>query len=125
MEEACMGNIIIGFILAVIVFFAIRSSMKHFRGEGGCCGGGSVPKPKKKKLSGAKVAQKRILIEGMHCENCKNSVESSLNQIDGVVAKVNLKKNVAIVSMSRMIEDEELRRAVEVVDFQVTGIESI
>lgn len=120
-----MGNIIIGMILAVIVCFAVRSSMRHFKGEGGCCGGGSVPKPKKKKLEGTKLAQKRIYIEGMHCENCKNRVESCLNQVEGVVAKVDLKKNIAIVSISRRIEDEELKRVVEGIDFKVTEIETL
>lgn len=120
-----MGNIIIGLMLAVIVFLAVKSSMKHFKGEGGCCGGGSVPKPKKKKLEGTRVAQKKIYIEGMHCENCKNSVESSLNQIEGAAARVDLKKNTAVVSMNRMIADEELKNAVERADFKVTRIERI
>ena len=119
-----MGNVIIGLILVVIVYFAVRSSGRHFRGEGGCCGGG-VPKAKRKKLEGKEVARKRIYIEGMHCENCKNQVENGLNRIEGVVTKVNLRKNCAVVSMSRKVEDEELRKAVEMLDFKVTAIERI
>ena len=48
-----------------------------------------------------------------HCENCKNSVERYLNEIDGVVAKVNLQKKRAVVSMNRIIADEELKKAIE------------
>ena len=59
----------------------------------------------------------------MHCENCKNSVERYLNEIDGVVAKVNLQKKRAVVSMNRIIADEELKKAIEKVDFKVTKIE--
>lgn len=118
-----MGTIIIIIILIVFVFFAVKSSLKHYRGEGGCCGGGSEPKPEKKKLQGEKVAEKIIYIEGMHCENCKNSVEKHLNAIDGVVAKVNLRKKRAVVSMDRGIADEELREAVEKADFKVIRIE--
>ncbi len=33
-----MGNIIVIVVIVVIAFFAVRSSMKHFKGEGGCCG---------------------------------------------------------------------------------------
>lgn len=44
-----MGNIIIGVILLVIAFFAVRASIKHFKGQGSCCGGGS-DKPEKKKV---------------------------------------------------------------------------
>lgn len=39
-----------------------------------------------------------INIEGMVCENCKNSVEQALLKIDGVrCAEVNLEKNYALV----------------------------
>lgn len=120
-----MGNIIVGLLLAVIVYFAVRGSRKHFKCEGGCCGGGSVPKPKKKKLEGAEVARKRVYIEGMHCENCRNQVENGLNQIEGAVAKVDLDKKIAVVSMNRQIEDEELKQAVERGDFKVIRIEAI
>ena len=34
-----MENIIIIGIVVAMIFFGIRSGMKHFRGEGGCCGG--------------------------------------------------------------------------------------
>lgn len=118
-----MGTYIIIAILAVIVLFSLRGSLKHFKGQGGCCGGGADVKPEKKKLQGQVVANKIITIEGMHCSNCKNSVERQINKIDGAAAKVHLKKNIAIVSMDRIIPDEELIRAVESVDFKVTKIE--
>ena len=35
-----MGTAIIIGILAVIVVIAVISSVKHMKGEGGCCGGG-------------------------------------------------------------------------------------
>lgn len=120
-----MGDIIIILILILLVFLAAKGSMKHFKGEGGCCGGGSGTKPEKKKLQGKKIAEKVIYIEGMHCENCKNSVEKHLNEIDGVVAKVNLRKNKAVVSMDRMVTDEKLKEAVEKADFKVIKIEEI
>ena len=44
-----MENVIIIAVLAVIVLLAVRSAVKHFRGEGGCCGGGTY-KVRKKKL---------------------------------------------------------------------------
>ena len=59
----------------------------------------------------------------MHCENCKNRVERQINKIAGAVAKVDLKRKIAVVSMSRMVEDEELREAVERLDFKVLKIE--
>lgn len=118
-----MGTAIIVLILIVIFFFAIRSSLKHFKGEGGCCGGGGTV-AEKKELSGPKIAEKNLHIEGMHCNNCKTSVERNINQIDGAVAKVNLKKNLAVVSMERLVDDEELKTAVEKAGFTITRIES-
>ncbi len=117
------GTIGVVVVLLAIIAFACKDSLKHFKGEGGCCGGSSE-KPEKKKLSGEKMGEKIIHIEGMHCKNCKNSVEKHINEIDGAVAKVNLKKKIAIVSLDREVSEEQLWEAVEKADFTVTGIES-
>lgn len=120
-----MGNVIVVVILVVIVALCLKSSMKHFKGEGSCCGGGGgcdVCASDKKKKIGAPIAQKTIQIEGMHCEHCKSSVESNINQIDGALAKVNLRKNQAVVSLDREVDDEVLIQAVEKAGFEVTGI---
>lgn len=124
MNSENLGTIIIVLILAVIVFFAVKSSIKHMKGQGGCCGGGDDVKPKKKKLQGQCISEKIVFIEGMHCDHCKNSVESNINQIDGAVAKVNLKKKFAVVSMSRQTDDSEIKAAVEKAGFKVTSIET-
>ncbi|XCP86875.1 heavy metal-associated domain-containing protein [Roseburia hominis] len=118
-----MGNVIVIAVLLVIAFFAVKSTMKHFKGEGGCCGGGCSEcgnaKMKHKKLEGDKIAEKVIRIEGMHCEHCKHAVEEEINKIDGASAKVNLRKNLAVVSMDRRIADDELYAAVARAGFQV------
>lgn len=119
-----MENYIIIAVLVVAVVVGARSSWKHFKGQGGCCGGGSAePKVKKKTLKDPVIAVKVLHIEGMHCENCKNRVERQINQLDGASAKVNLRKHEAVVSMSREIGDEELKTVVEAADYKVTGIE--
>lgn len=118
-----MGNLIVIAVLLVIAFFAVKSTTKHFKGEGSCCGGGCSDcegaKPKNKKLEGEKIAERVLRIEGMHCEHCKNAVEQEINKIDGAAAKVNLRKNTAVVSMEREIADEELIAAVERAGFKV------
>ena len=117
-----MGTVIVAVLLAAVVFFAVRSSLPHFRGEGGCCGGGCGEKAEKKRLNGEITAKKIIQIEGMHCAHCKNSVETQINQIEGAAGRVNLKKHMAVVSMERMVSDEELTQAVERAGFTVSGI---
>ena len=39
-----MGTAVILVVLVIIVVFAVRSGIKHGKGEGGCCGGGSSVK---------------------------------------------------------------------------------
>ena len=118
-----MENVIIIAILAVVLFFAVKSSIKHMKGEGDCCGGPKEPKVKAKKLEGPVTAQRVLHIHGMHCVNCQNRIEKALNQLDGVSAKVNLEKNIAKVTMDREVSDEVLKTTVENLDFKVTGIE--
>lgn len=118
-----MLNTILILILAVTVFFAFRSSMKHFKGQGRCCGGGNPdPIEPAKKLRGKILGTKKIFINGMHCQHCRASVESALNKIEHAVSQVNLKNNVATVKYDAPVSDDELRNAVEAAGFSVTEI---
>ena len=68
---------------------------------------------------------KRIRIKGMHCEHCEATVKKALAGISGVtVLSVSHKKKMAVVSLASDVCDEDLRQAVENVNFKVTGIES-
>lgn len=116
-----MGNIVIIIILAAIAALALRSGIKHFKGEGGCCGGCTAC-AKPKRLGAPKIGEKTVLIEGMHCEQCKAAVENELNGIDGAAARVSLKTNAATVAMSREVSDAELTAAVERAGFGVLEI---
>ena len=118
-----MGNSIVGAVFLAVGRLALGAPGEHSRGEGGCCGGGGEPKERRKKLQEPVVAEKVLHIEGMRCENCKNRVERLLNQLDGAAAEVDLKKNIAVVSMSREIGDAELKAAVESGGCKGTGIE--
>lgn len=51
-----MGNFIIVTILAVMIFMVIRSSIKHFKGERGCCCGSTAVKKKNLKKKQAVVS---------------------------------------------------------------------
>ena len=117
------STLIVLLIVIVIAAFAMRNSIGHVKGEGGCCGGGETILPDEKELAGTKIGEKTVHIEGMHCENCKNRVERAINRIDGAVGKVNLKKSIAVVSFDREVSDEEIRKAVEEQDYKVLSIE--
>ncbi len=115
-------TLVIIVILVVILFFAVKYSIPHFRGEGGCCGGSrkeKLIKPGKiKNVTSTKV----VKIEGMRCENCHRRVQNALNSIDGVNAKVNGEKAVAVVKLGRKIEDSELKEAITSLGYSVTSI---
>ena len=121
-----MADTIIILVVVVILIFALKGSIRHFRGEGACCGGGSgsvkTKKAKKKTLDGPVTGQRTIRISGMHCRNCANSVTNALNAIDGVSARVSLKDNMAEVSLDRTVDDADLKQAVEKAGFKVISI---
>lgn len=99
-----MGTVIVGLILIMTAIFALRGTLKHMSGKGGCCGGGSQPKVRKEKLK--KVKETKIFkIEGMSCDNCRKRIENELNSMDQVNAKVSLKRKEAVVKLGTDIED--------------------
>ena len=116
-----MTDFVIAGILIILIIIGIRSSVKHFKGEGGCCGGGSSVKVKRKKLKQV-VKERTVIIEGMTCEHCKARVESRLNSLDGVSAKVNLKRKTAVVSMEKDVQDEVIKKAIENAGYEVIEI---
>jgi len=66
--------------------------------------------------------KKIIEINGMSCEHCQKRVENALNAIDGVVAKVELKKNRAIVDLSKDVTDQVLKEVVTEAGYEVVNI---
>ena len=120
-----VSTIVIVVILAVILFFAVKNSIPHFRGEGGCCGGSGKAKLIKPAKLERIIATKVIKIEGMRCENCNRRVQNALNQLDGVNAKVYGDRAEAVVKLGRDIEDIELERAVTGLGYRVISIEKI
>lgn len=102
-----MENYIIIGVITVIVVIAVISSIKHFKGEGGCC-----YNPKRKKLSGIKYT-KKFKVGGMHCEHCKRRVEEAVNDIKGVAGRVDLKKGDLTVSYAEDAPDEIIKAKIE------------
>ncbi|MBO5474083.1 MAG: heavy-metal-associated domain-containing protein [Lachnospiraceae bacterium] len=114
-----MANVIIIALLAAIAVYAVISSRRHFKGESGCCGGGGGDIAIKKKLEHEKLGEYVIHIEGMTCNNCRIRVENAVNKLDGVCAKVSLKKKQAVVSYDREVSKEEIIKAVRAAGYQV------
>ena len=58
----------------------------------------------------------------MTCKHCKNRVESDLNALDGVAAKVSLRKRTAVVSMEKEISDAQMKKIIENAGYEVVEI---
>lgn len=110
-------------VIAVLAFFGGKRIIGSAKGNG-CCssGGGGEIKPRKKNLEGDVIARKDIDIEGMSCINCQYKVERKINDIPGVRAHVNYKKNTARIEMDREVDDETIRKAVEGIGYTVKEI---
>lgn len=66
--------------------------------------------------------KKIIEINGMTCGHCQARVEKVLNAIEGVDAKVDLKKKRAVVTLSTSVEDQTLNDAVTEAGYEVISI---
>lgn len=120
-------TILIVAVIAVLVIAGLKETIKHAKGEGACCGGGNTASDEEPTviLSGKIVTRMNVYIDGMHCMNCKNSVTRSLQKLDQVSAKVDLKKNMAYIESTRNVGDDEITFAIERLDFNVTRIDHI
>ena len=112
-----MENLIIVAIVIVVAAIGVAYTVKHFKGKGGCCGGGGY-KVKKKKLDNV-LYEKTFTVEGMHCENCKSRVEEVVNDMKGVAGRVDLKKNELTVSYAEEVEDELIKGRLKRVGYTV------
>lgn len=123
-----MTNVIVVIILLILIGGAVAYLIKAKKSGVKCVGcpaGGSCLGSKKtarKKLNAPVIGKKTIEISGMHCAHCVTSVAESLNQIEGVRARVDLSKGSAVVSYDREIRDDILKNAVEKAGFSVVSI---
>lgn len=103
-----MANAITIVILILCIAFGLKETLKHFRGEGACCGGASQ-KIKKKKLKNGVMERYILKVEGMHCKHCVNTVTETINDFDGAAGRVSLRKGEAIVLCDRDIDIEKIK----------------
>ena len=114
-----MSNIVAIVVLILIISLGIRGSVKHFKGEGGCCGTGSVVKEPDKKLDNPVIGKASFTVDGMHCENCSNRIKRAINSIDGASCKVSLKKRRVDIEYDRQIDSNVFVKAIEALDYRV------
>lgn len=116
-----MGTLVVGGIVAIIIGFAIHSTIK--RGTSGCCssggscgcGGGCGCH------TDVKVTDKNLehypfeavlTVDGMTCGHCASKVENALNTLDGVYTVVDSDLKKAHVHMKSKLDEAVLRKVV-------------
>ena len=118
-----MENIIIIALIAIGATLGIYSAVKHFKGQGGCCGGSSY-KPRQKKLSQVRY-QKTFTVNGMHCEHCKRRVEEVINDVPSLSGKVDLKAGKVVISYADSVEDAVIIERLKRVGYTEAEVEEI
>ncbi|MBN2767462.1 MAG: heavy metal translocating P-type ATPase [Paludibacteraceae bacterium] len=68
------------------------------------------------------MTQKILTISGMSCGHCSARVEKTLNNIEGVEAKVFLETNTAELKLTRDVSNEELKKTIDMIGYEVTDI---
>ncbi len=77
-----------------------------------------------KKYTEEKTMTKTLMVEGMMCAHCEARVKKALEAVEGVENAVcDHYANTAVVTLSKEVEDEALRKAVEDQDYKVVSIQ--
>nr|WP_314278400.1 heavy metal-associated domain-containing protein [uncultured Peptostreptococcus sp.] len=68
--------------------------------------------------------KKRLVIEGMHCENCAKGLRDILlEDLEGVdILEISLEGKYADIEINSSISDEDLKNAVEELGFELKDI---
>ena len=119
-----METYIIIAVIILILGISVFTTIRRMKNKSCCSGGGSKTLKEHKKLTEPVIMKKIIKIDGMHCDNCKTSVERRIERLEGALCTVNLAKKTTTVKLSREISDKELTDIVTSLDFTVLQIET-
>ncbi len=66
--------------------------------------------------------KKVVKIKGMTCGHCQKRVEDTLNNLEGLEAKVNLKKEEALITVNGEWNGQTVREAIGEAGYEVVSI---
>lgn len=116
-------DLILILIVAAILFFALKGTVKHFKGESSCCGGSVSDKVKvDDKNTNHYAYHITVNTSGLKCDGCKTKVENALNSKIGVYAIADYKNNIVKVHSKNELSDEEITKAIEGAGYKVNSI---
>lgn len=115
-----MKDYIILALIVLVAFIGIIETVKHFTRRSGCCGGGGY-KIKRKRLRSV-VAKKKFKVEGMKCSACAQRVEETVNDIEGVSGRVDLRTSTLTVSYSSDVDDALIASRLDRLGYKISKI---
>ena len=114
---------------AALVIFAVYRTVQKARGKAksSCCGTPEVIAKKKVEDTDESHYPYRykLAIEGMRCSNCAATVENTLDEIDGIWARVNLGRKEADVLSKQEMQQADFARVMGATSYKLVGFEAV
>ena len=103
-----MVDTIIFVIVVILMVFAVKGSIRHFKGDGSCCkSSAGQPAVPAKKLDG-RTGQLRLTVSGMHCTACEDRL-----------------RKLVLLDVDRDLPDGLLKKVVEGEGYALEKVEEL
>ena len=114
-----MADAVIIAVVALLLVFAAKKSLKHFKGD--CCCSSSHS-GKGKKTIGEVNERIEFSVSGMKCQGCADKIECAIGKLKGVFAEADYKSGKCIVSSEERIDEKEIERIISSLGYKVTSL---
>lgn len=124
-----LTSIIIIAVAAALIAYGVYGTIQKFRGKAksSCCGGAEMVTPKKVEDTDEShyPYHYMLTIDGMKCSNCARTVERTLDDAEGVWARVNLGKKQADVLAKAPMDQEAFETLFSKSPYHLAGYTAI
>jgi copper chaperone CopZ len=122
-------TIIIYIIAAVLIIYGVYYTVQKFRGKAksSCCGTPEVKAVRKVDDTDESHYPFRYMltVDGMKCSGCASNVENSLDNMDGVWAKVSLGRREARVLAKKEYTKEDFDEALSKTSYKIADFKAL
>ena len=122
-------TIIIYIIAAVLIIYGVYYTVQKFRGKAksSCCGTPEVKSVRKVDDTDESHYPFRYMltVDGMKCSGCASNVENSLDNMDGVWAKVSLGRREARVLATKEYTKEDFDEALSKTSYKIADFKAL
>ncbi len=123
-----MDKVII-IVAVLLICYGVYATVQKFRGKAksSCCGTPEVKAVRKVDDTDESHYPYRydLTVEGMKCSGCASNVENSLDNLDGVWARVNLGKKEAKVLAKSEHSREDFEEALSKTSYKISDFREI